>query len=243
MKENVLLRGLRNFAADFANFTGGLLVRLVWMPKVHYAPGAERVRRPDGGALFILNHVWWLDGPMLCLLCLRRRISVAAAAEMFTGPRKIGMLALRCIPLDRSGPDLSFFRTALARLRAGGSVAIFPEGVLNPTEELLPFKQGAAMLAIQAGVPVIPVYSAGNFQPFQRVQLIFGKPIRLEQRPTAAGVQAATEQLQAEMLRLQAELENRMKPKYRARAAAFRKRFYEKSVRRKLEWPKQREKG
>ena len=65
--------------------------------------------------------------------------------------------------VDRAaGADLSFFHEALRRLRAGRCVAIFPEGALNPTETLLPFKQGAALLALQAGVPVIPVYSAGT---------------------------------------------------------------------------------
>jgi len=86
--------------------------------------------------------------------------------------------SLRGVPVDRAaGADLSFFHEALRRLRAGRCVAIFPEGALNPTETLLPFKQGAALLALQAGVPVIPVYSAGNYQPFQRLQLRFGAPI------------------------------------------------------------------
>ena len=107
---------------------------------------------------------------MLCLLCRRRRISVVAAGEMFTGVRSLAMRSLRCIPVDRAaGADLTFFHEALRRLRAGRCVAIFPEGALNPTETLLPFKQGAALLALQAGVPVIPVYSAGNYQPFQRL--------------------------------------------------------------------------
>lgn len=167
-----LLQRLWDIAADFANFMGGLGMRLVWLPKLHFSPGAEHVRTDTGPALFVLNHSWWMDAPMLCLLCRRRRISVVAAGEMFTGVRSLAMRSLRCIPVDRAaGADLSFFHEALRRLRAGRCVAIFPEGALNPTETLLPFKQGAALLALQAGVPVIPVYSAGNYQPFQRLQL------------------------------------------------------------------------
>lgn len=175
-----LLQRLWDIAADFANFMGGLGMRLVWLPKLHFSPGAEHVRTDPGPALFVLNHSWWMDAPMLCLLCRRRRISVVAAGEMFTGVRSLAMRSLRCIPVDRAaGADLSFFHEALRRLRAGRCVAIFPEGALNPTETLLPFKQGAALLALQAGVPVIPVYSAGNYQPFQRLQLRFGAPIVL----------------------------------------------------------------
>ena len=217
-----LLQRLWDIAADFANFMGGLGMRLVWLPKLHFSPGAEHVRTDPGPALFVLNHSWWMDAPMLCLLCRRRRISVVAAGEMFRA----------------AGADLSFFHEALRRLRAGRCVAIFPEGALNPTETLLPFKQGAALLALQAGVPVIPVYSAGNYQPFQRLQLQFGAPIVLTQRPNAAGVQEATQCLQEAMERLQEELYQEMKPKYRTRAAEFHRRFRETTLRRQREQQK-----
>lgn len=234
-----LLQRLWDIAADFANFMGGLGMRLVWLPKLHFSSGAEHVRTDPGPALFVLNHSWWMDAPMLCLLCRRRRISVVAAGEMFTGVRSLAMRSLRCIPVDRAaGADLSFFHEALRRLRAGRCVAIFPEGALNPTETLLPFKQGAALLALQAGVPVIPVYSAGNYQPFQRLQLRFGAPIVLTQRPNAAGVQEATQCLQEAMERLQEELYLEMKPKYRTRAAEFHRRFRKTTLRRQREQQK-----
>ena len=114
-----LLQRLWDIAADFANFMGGLGTRLVWLPKLHFSPGAEHVRTDPGPALFVLNHSWWMDAPMLCLLCRRRRISVVAAGEMFTGVRSLAMRSLRCIPVDRAaGADLSFFHEALRRLRA-----------------------------------------------------------------------------------------------------------------------------
>ena len=96
----------------------------------------------------------------------------------------------------------------------------------------------ACVLALQAGVPVIPVYSAGNYQPFQRLQLRFGAPIVLTQRPNAAGVQEATQCLQEAMVRLQEELYLEMKPKYRTRAAEFHRRFRETTLRRQREQQK-----
>lgn len=159
-----LLQRLWDIAADFANFMGGLGMRLVWLPKLHFSPGAEHVRTDPGPALFVLNHSWWMDAPMLCLLCRRRRISVVAAGEMFTGVRSLAMRSLRCIPVDRAtGADLSFFHEALRRLRAGRCVAIFPEGALNPTETLLPFKQrrGAGHPRLQRGeLSAVPAAAA-----------------------------------------------------------------------------------
>ena len=51
-----LLQRLWDIAADFANFMGGLGMRLVWLPKLHFSPGAEHVRTDPGPALFVLNH-------------------------------------------------------------------------------------------------------------------------------------------------------------------------------------------
>lgn len=76
-----LLQRLWDIAADFANFMGGLGMRLVWLPKLHFSPGAEHVRTDPGPALFVLNHSWWMDAPMLCLLCRCRRISVVGGGR------------------------------------------------------------------------------------------------------------------------------------------------------------------
>lgn len=215
-----------NFAADFANVLGGAIARLLWNPKIHYQQGAEKIRRPDTGTIFILNHTWWFDAAILCVLCLRRRVHAVVAMDVAKkGHATGGLRGLRCICVDRAKPDLSFLHESLGILRAGGCVAIFPEGQLNPSDALLPFKQGAAMLALQAGVPVVPVYSAGNYQLFQRLQLMFGRPITLTQRPSAVGVQEATQCLQEAMQSLQAELEGTMKPKYFARSRRFRENF------------------
>lgn len=223
-----------NLAADFANCVASLVFRLIWNPKIHYQKGAEGIRRPSGGTLFILNHNWWLDAPILCVLCLRRRIHAVVAMDIAKMSHSTGGLrSLRCICVDRTKPDLSFFHEGLAVLRAGGSVAIFPEGYLNPSDKLLPFKQGAAMLALQASVPVVPVYTMGNYQPFQRLQLMLGAPVTLTQRPSALGVQAATQELQDAIQTLQQELEQTVNPKYLARSRRFREHFAETLRRRR----------
>lgn len=223
----------RNFSANFANALGRFLACLLWAPKFHYQKGAEDVRKPDGGTLFVLNHTWWFDAAILCVFCMRRHVHAVVAMDVAKkGHATAALHGLRCICVDRARPDLAFLHEALGILRAGGSVAIFPEGRLNPTDTLLPFKQGAAMLALQAGVQVVPVYSLGNYQPFQRLQIMLGKPLRLPQKPSTSGVQEATAQLQTAMQQLQAELEQTVAPKYLARSRRFRARFAAKLLRR-----------
>ena len=164
---------------------------------------------------------------------MRRHVHAVVAMDVAKkGHATAALHGLRCICVDRARPDLAFLHEALGILRAGGSVAIFPEGRLNPTDTLLPFKQGAAMLALQAGVQVVPVYSLGNYQPFQRLQIMLGTPLRLPQKPSTSGVQEATAQLQTAMQQLQAELEQTVAPKYLARSRRFRARFAAKLLRR-----------
>ena len=116
----------QNFAADFANVLGGAIAQLLWLPKIHYQQGAEHVRRPDGGTIFVLNHTWWFDAAILCILCLRRRIHAVVAMDVAEkGHATGGLHSLRCICVDRRKPDLSFLHEALGILRTGGCVAIF----------------------------------------------------------------------------------------------------------------------
>lgn len=222
----------RNFSANFANGLGRFLACILWAPRFHYQAGAEDVRKPGGGTLFVLNHTWWFDAAILCVFCMRRHVHAVVAMDVAKkGHATAALHGLRCICVDRAHPDLAFLREARSILREGGSVAIFPEGRLNPANTLLPFKQGAAMLALQAGVQVVPVYSLGNYQPFQRLQILFGRPLTLPQKPSASGVQEATELLQATMQQLQTELEQAVDPKYLARSRRFRARFAAKLAR------------
>jgi 1-acyl-sn-glycerol-3-phosphate acyltransferase len=97
---------------------------------------------------------------------------------------------IRCIPVKRDGRDLSATRAALRALEEGRVVPIFPEGRILPTSgrELGEIKQGAAFLALRAGVPVIPAYIRGTPETNQigpslitpsSARVVFGKPVDL----------------------------------------------------------------
>ena len=63
------------------------------------------------------------------------------------------------------------------RLRRGVSVMIFPEGTRSRTDELLPFKDGAFRLAVESGVPVLPLVVAGTRGAMRKGSLIFGRSV------------------------------------------------------------------
>lgn len=118
------------------------------------------------------------------------------------------------------------------RLRKGVSVMIFPEGTRSHTEELLPFKDGAFRLAVELGVPVLPLVVAGTRNAIAKGSFLFGRAraeVRvLEPIPTqgmaVSDVPALREHVRTliitERARLQQELGIATKPEYpRVRSA------------------------
>jgi 1-acyl-sn-glycerol-3-phosphate acyltransferase len=61
------------------------------------------------------------------------------------------------------------------RLRKGVSVMVFPEGTRSPTDEMLPFREGAFRAAIESGAPVLPLVVAGTRHAMARGSLVFNR--------------------------------------------------------------------
>jgi 1-acyl-sn-glycerol-3-phosphate acyltransferase len=146
----------------------GRFLRLVGVAlSLTFPPWRLRVegRWPPGRRPFVLvaNHQSILD--ILLLSRLPREMKWVAKASLFGVPWAGWMLRLSGdIPVLRG--DHESGGEALARARAyldrGMSVMIFPEGTRSTTGELLPFKNGAFRLALEAGVAVLPVAVSGT---------------------------------------------------------------------------------
>jgi 1-acyl-sn-glycerol-3-phosphate acyltransferase len=93
----------------------------------------------------------------------------------------------------RIDPEHDFFpalRAAVKVLKTGRSIYINPEGTRSESGQLLPFRVGVGMLAVETGVPIIPVYIEGTFRSMppgssfpkpSRVTVTFGKPIYMDE--------------------------------------------------------------
>lgn len=134
--------------------------------------GLEVLDRLEGPVLFVANHASHLDTPLI-LLSLpdqwRRRTAVAAAADYFfdTWWRAVGSsLVFNTFPIDRRGGSLA--ETPGEVLEDGWSLVIFPEGTRSKDGWVDRFRLGAAYLAVQHEVPVIPVAHRGTFAAMPR---------------------------------------------------------------------------
>ena len=98
-----------------------------------------------------------------------------AKKELFAIPIfGAAMRAVDYIPIDRSrGREaMKSLNNAAARIASGSSVLIFPEGTRSEDGHLQPFKSGAILLAIKAGVPVVPVGFNGTHQVLPKGSLL-----------------------------------------------------------------------
>ncbi|MGI9123362.1 MAG: lysophospholipid acyltransferase family protein [Mycobacterium sp.] len=153
-----------------------------------------------GGAVVAINHTGYLDFTFAGLPFYRRRptrlVRFMAKKEVFdhkvTGPI---MRTLRHIPVDRSSGAASY-DAAVAALKAGELVGVYPEATISRSFELKEFKSGAARMAIDADVPIIPhiVWGAQRiwtkdhpkkmWRPKVPVAIAVGEPIQPTLPPT-----------------------------------------------------------
>jgi len=138
----------------------GPLLRLLYRPRVS---GLENI--PDtGGAILASNHLSFSDSIFLPLVC-KRRITFLAKADYFNTPgvkgffMKMFFKGVGQVPIDRSGGSASedALSTGLRILGQGDLLGIYPEGTRSPDGRLYRGKTGVARMALEAGVPVIPV--------------------------------------------------------------------------------------
>lgn len=133
--------------------------RLLW--RVQYS-GVENIPQ-SSGVVVASNHQTYFD-PFWVGVPIKRPIRFLAWNESFDWPivgRFMGLFGAWPLKLEKSDPTA--IRRSLQWLREGGAIYIFPEGGrCAPDGELMRFKNGAVRLALEAGVPILPVTIRGG---------------------------------------------------------------------------------
>jgi 1-acyl-sn-glycerol-3-phosphate acyltransferase len=146
--------------------------------------GQEHVPR-TGGAVMAINHVGYLDFTFAGLAArpAGRLVRFMAKKEVFdhkiSGPLMRGM---KHIPVDRHGAAGDSYQLAVKALAGGEIVGVFPEATISLSYELKEFKTGAARMAMEAGVPILPCVVWGSQRILTKGRpkdLTRGTPIRI----------------------------------------------------------------
>jgi len=130
-----------------------------------------------GAALVCPNHVHPLDSAVV-IATAKRKINVLAKEELFkTGIAKWFAEVFGIYPIKRDAADMAAIKLSLKLLKNEEMLMIFPEGTRNGMEKGVKPKNGAIILAIKSGKPIIPVGVQGSFKIFKKVKVNIGKPI------------------------------------------------------------------
>jgi 1-acyl-sn-glycerol-3-phosphate acyltransferase len=144
--------------------------------------GRERVPK-TGPLLIVANHLSWFD-PLLLAVVLPRRVWFFTKVEIFRWP-VVGWLCKGTgqIPVHRGAGDRAALEAALAYLREGKAVVVFPEGTVERQEKMIAAYTGVAMLALRSGATILPIAHAGTRRVlrtrrswFPRVEIHIGEP-------------------------------------------------------------------
>jgi 1-acyl-sn-glycerol-3-phosphate acyltransferase len=196
----------------------GPLLRLIFRPQTE---GAENVPT-EGPAILASNHLSYADW-LFMPLTLPRRVTFVAKAEYFTTPgikgwfQRLFFSGAGQVPIDRSGASAAEGAlTAAKRVLAEGELfGIYPEGTRSHNGKLYRGKTGVARLALETGVPVIPVAVVGTdvvappgktFGSFTRPVVRFGKPLDFERYEGLENdryiLRSVTDEIMYEIMRL-----------------------------------------
>lgn len=160
--------------------TGWIPQKIAFHTKVFYEDKTSRPRRIKGPAILISNHTSVYDYAVFLFVFPRRTLRYQMAEVLFR-KRGLGLFlkAMGGIRVERDTFDFGFLEQSKAILEKGGVVGIFPESRLprEGEERPLPFKPSAAYLALISDVPVIPLYTNGEYFHGKRAKVAIGKPM------------------------------------------------------------------
>ena len=180
----------------------GFVLRLLARLEIE---GLEHVPT-EGPYLLIINHIHWLDPPVLAVAFPHRAYVFAAEKwdrHWFLGPF---FRSLDAIFVNRGEVDRKALRQAMAILAGGGVLGLAPEGTRSKTGGMQRGRSGAAYMAFRAGVPVVPSIAVGQEKVFPSllrfrratIRVVFAPPFeppQVEGRASGAQVHAFAEEI------------------------------------------------
>lgn len=176
---------------------------------------------PTGGLLVIANHQSHLDPPLVGVAIRKRNMAAIAREGLFkVWPLGAWLRAVGCIAIKDDEADAGAVRAAIAQLKLGRLVVIFPEGTRSPDGTIKEFKRGTWLLLARSGVPVLPAAVEGCFDAFprgtafpklfnRRMAVAFGTPIPFDELKPL-GPDAALDLLKSRVENLRADLAKKL---------------------------------
>ena len=174
--------------------------------------GREHIPQ-EGAVILAANHASNIDPPLMASL-IKRPVSYMAKSELFENPI-FGGLIRRChaFPVKRGASDRGAIKAAVAVLKEGRILGLFPEGTRSKTGELQKAEAGVALIAAMTGAPIVPVailnthriFANGGLIP--QLRIMYGEPITFHgDRKSKESLDAFSEEIMGHIARMKEEL-------------------------------------
>ena len=170
----------------------------------------------EGGFVLACNHVSSFDPwPLGMPLWPKRQLRFMAKSELYWWPLTIVLNGAGAFPVRRGQRDTQAIETAVDLVREGNVVAMFPEGTRRTKGLVKKFearpRTGAARIALEGGVPLVPAAVAGTdgLTRFSALRVAYGPPVDIDDLrgdDVAKVAREATDRLMAHILELEATL-------------------------------------
>ncbi len=200
-----------------------IIEKIIFRPLFPYKRHGNLTRHNKGALIIIGNHysIWDVIPAAMATDRAVHYMAKSQLADVKLGRWKIGEAALKwlqCIVVKRDGSDVQAVKTCLKYLKNGEVINIYPEGTRNHSyDQFLPFKSGAAALAIKTKAPIVPVVEVERIRFLHKVNVIYGDPIYLTKyygkRMTSDELEEVDEWLRSVMMNMRQAYIDRYHPK------------------------------
>lgn len=205
-KKNIFARAWAWIAYEASRLLYLLLI-IAYRPKLITPDGKPYKGRLKGGAILAANHTTFSDPFVVGASFWYREMNFFTAdVVMSTKLRERLLKAAGSIKVNRNIADIEAVRSAVEVLKKGRLLLIFPEGSVQKVGDVQALKSGTALIALQAGVPIVPLFICYNPRWYNRRKVVVGEPIDpkalcARKIPSTADIEKITERLHSEMKR------------------------------------------
>ncbi len=208
-KQQHRLFDIRHLPMDMSRLVMSALAPILRIRKL--TPDGRKYKgKIRGGAIVAANHTSYLDPFIAGLTFWYRRMHYLVAEIVMGGRmRSFFLKGVGAIKIDRNAADVEGIDRAISKLREGFLLTVFPQGGIQKDNDVNDIKSGAVLMAIRAGVPIVPMHISERRHFFSRQTVIIGKPINpadfcTKKVPSFADIKNITDALISELTRCKA---------------------------------------
>ncbi len=195
---------IRHIPMDMARIVCAVLVPIMRIKRIK-PDGEKYTQKIKGGAIIAANHTSFADPFIVGVTFWYRRLFFLVAEVVMNGRLRSALLrGVGAIKIDRQTTDIEAINSSIKVLKQQYLLAVFPQGGINKNDDVDAVKSGAVLMAMRAGVPIIPMHISKSKHWYNKKTVVIGNAIDPKEyckkiMPTTADIQNITDALANEL--------------------------------------------